>query len=348
MDELTNTLSALAISTKTPLQRCVEALIAEIAKSSPTKDQAQTLIREITTTLTDAFCKEPVSPTVSPTLSISSTEPTAAILCKPEEGSSSLPISEAAIVSPTLSIIPAEPTAASTLSIVPAVPPKKSRGGASLKKGVIYEDTIRTLLGCCTYNNGTINVREKTGGAGHGQDIQFTVTVNVECKDKGAFEGGGKTYKHIENKLVMSEDCLHKTLLEDYIPFEGRIPSFVTGNKEDPLDTKIKVWETEKHLFKDEYKDVSKTAVADYYKSKGIHYIQVEGKGLYTTGHDILELGAPLFTCVTKLRIRCKRHGSSTLPGSVQAALIYMKSSLIPSPVDLQKILPSKFKRKEE
>jgi hypothetical protein len=338
MEDLTSTLSALAISTKTPIQRCVEALIAEIAKTSPTKEKAHDLIREITTTLTEAFCKEPVSPT----LSVIPAEPSAATLHK-TEGSS-----EATIVLPTLSIVPAEPTTTSTLSIVPAVPPKKSRGGASLKKGVIYEDTIRTLLGCCTYNSGTINVREKTGGAGHGQDIQFTVTVNVECKDKGAFEGGGKTYKHIENKLVISEDCLHKTLLEDYIPFEGRVPSFVTGNREDPLDTKIKVWETEKHLFKDEYKDVSKTAVADYYKSKGIHYIQVEGKGLYTTGHDILELGAPLFTCVTKLRIRCKRHGSSTLPGSVQAALIYMKSSLIPSPVDLQKILPSKFKRKEE
>jgi hypothetical protein len=335
MEDLTSTLSALAISpTKTPLQRCVEALIAEIAKSSPTQETARILIREITTTLTDAFCKEPVSPT----LSISSTEPTIASPCKTEEGSSSLPVSEPAIVSPTLSIVPAEPTAASTLSIVPEAPPKKSRGGASLRKGVIYEDTIRTLLGCCTYNNGTINVREKTGGAGHGQDIQFTVTVNVECKDKGAFEGGGKTYKHIENKLVMSEDCLHKTLLEDYIPFGGRVPSFLKGDKT------LTTWETEKTMFKDEFKNVSKTAIADYYKSKGIHYIQVEGKGLYTTGHDILELGVPLFTCVTKLRIRCKRHGSSTLPGSVQAALIYMKSSLISSPMDLQKILPSKFR----
>jgi hypothetical protein len=336
MDELTNTLSALAISTKTPLQRCVEALIAEIAKSSPTKDQAQTLIREITTTLTDAFCKEPVSPTVSPTI---------ASPCKTEEGSSSLPVGEATIVSPTLSIIPAEPTAASTLSIVPAVPPKKSRGGASLKKGTAYEDVIRALLSECTYNEVAIDVAGKTAGAGHGQDVQFKVAdirVNVECKDKGAFEGGGKTYKHVENTLVFPEECLHKTLLEGYIPFGGRVPSFLKGDKT------LATWETEKTMFKDEHRVVPNTTVADYYRAKGIHYIQFEKKGLYTTGHDILELGVPLFKCDTRIRIRCKRHGSSTMPSSVQAAFVYTKNSIISSPVDLQKILPSKFKRKEE
>jgi len=341
MEDLTSTLSALAISTKTPIQQCVDTLIAEIAKTSPTQYWAQILVHEITATLTDAFCKKPVSPT----LSVIPAESSAATLCKPEEGSSSLSVSEAAIVSPTLSIVPAEPTAAATLSIVPAAPPKKSRGGSSLKKGTAYEDVIRALLSECTYNDAAIDVAGKTAGAGHGQDVQFKVadiSVNVECKDKGAFEGGGKTYKNVENTLVFPEECLHKTLLEGYIPFGGRVPSFLKGDKT------LATWETEKTMFKDEHTDVPDTTVADYYRYKGIHYIQFEKKGLYTTGLDILELGVPLFKCETRIRIRCKRHGSSTMPGSVQAAFVYTKKSIIPSPVDFQKILPSKFKKVKE
>jgi len=190
-----------------------------------------------------------------------------------------------------------------------------------------------------------LHVSETTASGGHGQDVQFRVadiTVNLECKDQGAFEGGGKTYKNVENVLVIPEECLHKRLLGDYHPFEGRIPSFLKGDKT------LVTWEAEKHLFKDEYKEAPDTTVATYYRSKGIHYIQFEKKGLYTTGHDILELGVPLFKCETRFRIRCKRHRSSTMPSSVQASLTYTKKSIHPSPFDLQKKLPSKFKKVKE
>ena len=406
MEDLTSTLSALAISTKTPIQRCVEALIAEIAKTSPTQETARTLIREITTTLETAFCKEPLittaataaatnstaataakAPVVTTTVATNSTAATAATNSAAVATNSAAAAtavatnstaaattvatnSAAATVAPTTATVaptPATNSAAafpsaeltgrlllpppalregaavsSTLSILPAAPPKKSRGGASLKKGTAYEDVIRELLAKYTYNELVIDVAGKTAGAGHGQDVQFIVadiTVNVECKDKGAFEGGGKTYKNVENTLVFPEECLHKTLLEGYIPFGGRVPSFLKGDKT------LATWETEKTMFKDEHTNVPDTTVADYYRSKGIHYIQFEKKGLYTTGYDILELGVPLFKCETRIRIRCKRHGSSTMPGSVQAAFVYTKKSIIPSPVDFQKKLPIKFKK---
>ena len=344
MDELTTTLSALAISTKTPIQQCLDALIAEIAKTSPTQETARTLIREITTTLTDTFCKEPpittaatnsAAATVAPTTATNSAAATTAAAAFP-----SAELTGRLLLPPPA--LREEAAVSSTLSILPAAPPKKSRGGASLKKGTAYEDVIRELLAKYTYNELVIDVAGKTAGAGHGQDVQFIVadiTVNVECKDKGAFEGGGKTYKNVENTLVFPEECLHKTLLEGYIPFGGRVPSFLKGDKT------LATWETEKTMFKDEHRDVPDTTVADYYRSKGIHYIQFEKKGLYTTGHDILELGVPLFKCETRIRIRCKRHGSSTMPGSVQAAFVYTKKSIIPSPVDFQKKLPTKFKK---
>ena len=232
----------------------------------------------------------------------------------------------------------------STLSIVEPIA-KVSRGGSSLENGVAYEHKIRTLLTGCTYNELELDVLEKTGSGGHGQDVQFKVadiTVNLECKDQGAFEGGGKTYKNVENALVIPEECLHKTLLTGYIPFGGLIPSFLKGDKT------LATWEAEKHLFKDEYIDAPDTTISTYYRSKGIHYIQIEKKGLYTTGHDILELGVPLFKCNTRIRIRCKRHGSTSMPGSVQAALIYTKNSIKLSPFDLQKKLPPKFETVKE
>jgi hypothetical protein len=350
MEDLTSTLSALAISTKTPIQRCVDALIAEITKSSPTQETARTLIREITTTLETALCKE--SPAAVATNS-------AAAAVTPREagsGSSSLSVSgadgkaAAAVVTNSTAATAAatavatNSAAATTLSIVePSAKP--SRGGSSLENGVAYEHKIRTLLTCYTYNELELHVSESTASGGHGQDVQFRVadiTVNLECKDQGAFEGGGKTYKNVENVLVIPEECLHKRLLGDYHPFEGRIPSFLKGDKT------LVTWEAEKHLFKDEYKEAPDTTVATYYRSKGIHYIQFEKKGLYTTGHDILELGVPLFKCETRFRIRCKRHRSSTMPSSVQASLTYTKKSIAPSPFDLQKKLPSKFKKVKE
>jgi len=380
MEDLTSTLSALAISTKTPIQRCVEALIAEIAKTSPTQETARTLIREITTTLETAFCKESPATAVAVTNSAAATavvatnsvaatavvtnsaaatnsavvtNSTATAVVTNSTAATTVVVTNSAAATAVVATNSAAATAAATnsaaavattLSIVePSAKP--SRGGSSLENGVAYEHKIRTLLTCYTYNELELHVSESTASGGHGQDIQFRVadiTVNLECKDQGAFEGGGKTYKNVENVLVIPEECLHKRLLGDYRPFEGRIPSFLKGDKT------LVTWEAEKHLFKDEYKEAPDTTVATYYRSKGIHYIQFEKKGLYTTGHDILELGVPLFKCETRFRIRCKRHRSSTMPSSVQASLTYTKKSIAPSPFDLQKKLPSKFKKVKE
>jgi hypothetical protein len=220
--------------------------------------------------------------------------------------------------------------------------PAPSRGKGSLPKGLAYEDTIRTALKTIQYNNISLVVPETSAGAGHGQDITVDangVAVKIECKDKGAFEGGGKVYKVVGDALAIEDDCLHKTLLTDYIPFKGRIPSFLKGDKS------LSMWTAEKDQFKDEHVEAASTVIADYYKAKGTHYIQVEGKGLYTTGNDILGLGVPIFSCETTIRIRCKRHTSSTMPSSVQAALTYKKNTLAASSFNLQATLPATLTR---
>jgi hypothetical protein len=233
-----------------------------------------------------------------------------------------------------------------------------SRGGASLANGIAYENIVRAELATYLYNDAPLVVTAKTAGAGHGHDVQFTVadlTVFIECKDKGAFEGGGKRFKNIDGVLTIPEDCIHKTLVGAHVPFGGKIPFFLKWGKPVAHDAiaaaavaaaAATTWFAEKDQFNDEYIDLAPTTVADYYKAKGVHYIQVDTKGLYTTGLDILELGVPVFSCPTRVRIRCKIH-SGKIPTSVQAGFVYNRRLLASSPLDIMKILPPSFTKRE-
>jgi len=234
----------------------------------------------------------------------------------------------------------------------PKVP--KSKGKAAVVNGIAYEKKIRTELATYRYNDIPLLLADTTAGAGHGHDVQFTVAdmkVFIECKDKGAFEGGGKRFKNMEGVLKIPEDCIHKTLLGTYVPFGGKIPFFLKWGKpvaDDAIAAAAvaaavaSAWADEKEQFSDEYIDLAPTTVANYYKAKGVHYIQVDTKGLYTTGLDILELGVPVFTCPTRLRIRCKIH-SGKIPTSVQAGFVYNRRFLAASPFDIMKKLPTSF-----
>ena len=222
---------------------------------------------------------------------------------------------------------------------------KRSRSGSSLKKGLEYEIAVSNKLKELGYL-----VQEMTGGATKGHDIVFNkddLKICLECKDKGAFEGGGKVLKPCEKGLGIVDNCLHKELLGDYIPFGGKVPEFLKGDKT------LETWLKQKDDFKDEYLEMDKKTITKYYKNKGVHYIQIEGLGLYHTGLttstgqvssvldlaglDILKLGCPEFECEIKMRIRCKRHTSSTMPSSVQAALIYKRKSIKKSSYDFMK-----------
>jgi hypothetical protein len=214
---------------------------------------------------------------------------------------------------------------------------KRSRGGSSLKKGLEYEIAVSNKLkelGYVVQEMTEGKTGRMTAGATKGHDIVFNkndIKICLECKDKGAFEGGGKVLKPSEKGLGIIDSCLHKELLADYIPFAGKVPEFLKGDKT------LETWLKQKEDFKDEYRVMDSKAITKYYKNKGVHYIQIEGLGLYHTGLDILELGCPEFECEVKMRIRCKRHTSSTMPSSVQAALIYKRKSIKKSSYDFMK-----------
>jgi hypothetical protein len=171
-----------------------------------------------------------------------------------------------------------------------------------------------------------------SAGAEESIDITFHFrgdSYGLEAKTLNASEGGQRKFYLKEGVLELPNDDrtrIHRALLPpDFKLWEGRVPSFVKG------DRTQETWNKEAASFRDVYVNADNTAVAKFYKEKGTHYIQIEGKGLYHTGEDPCNFGVPLFSCSTRLRIRCKRHKGS-IPGTVMAALNYNKNTLPKTP----------------
>jgi hypothetical protein len=124
--------------------------------------------------------------------------------------------------------------------------------------------------------------------------------------------------------------------------WSGFVPSCMKGDKSDAT------WFAEKHLVEDIKKPVPSSVVADYYRAKGTQYIQIEGKGLYHTGSDVLSWGVPKFEPACKVRIRMKQHNGGHVPQDCQASFNYAQKTLPPSPYDLMERLPPGFTRAAE
>jgi hypothetical protein len=215
----------------------------------------------------------------------------------------------------------------------------------AFRLGHSYEEKVFESLKTLTLDGNPIITIGSPAGATVKDDIQFAVCdkiVGLECKTKGGFEGGGCKFDLFDGKLVIKKEGLLKTLLGDYIPYGGKIPSFMTGDKSS------ETWKREKDTFKDVYINVPNYSIADYYRVKGSHYIQIEGKGLYHTGIDILELGVPLFDAETKLRLRTSKHinRKTGVPTDVTLAFVFKRTSLRVSSICLiTRVEESKFQR---
>jgi hypothetical protein len=209
------------------------------------------------------------------------------------------------------------------------------RGANSFKAGMEFEGgLLETLKRTYDVQNGDCLCAFDTvsAGAEEGIDVPFHfrgASYGLEAKTLNASEGGQRKFIVKDGMLQLPDDDrakIHKALLPPgFILWEGSIPSFLKG------DRTQETWDKEAASFRDVYINADNTTVADFYKKKGTHYIQIEGKGLYHTGEDPCNFGVPLFTCTTRLRIRCKRHHGS-VPGTVMAALNYNKNTLPKSP----------------
>lgn len=211
---------------------------------------------------------------------------------------------------------------------------------APLHFGAAFETQVAQRLTALTYRGHPFHV-QPTAAAGHGIDIPTTwngVQVGWEAKRANAFEAGGRKMVLVDNQLVVHEEGLVKQLLGQTTVFGGEIPRFMTE--------RVEQWSQEENLrFRDEFYPVDPHAAADYYAAKNTHYIVVEGRGVYHTGVDILELGVPKFMCAMKLRIRTSKHrkrlpDGTRVPTDVVVDLNYAGKMLPPTPVCLFTAFP--------
>jgi len=209
-------------------------------------------------------------------------------------------------VKKTSALVPQHLTYGSTIQLVP--PPSPVINGKNC------EVRVRNM-----FRQRGIDTLDQTAGSTNAQDVVLVVRgqrYGVEVKSKNASEGGQKMFQYVEDRLVL-DDEFFSSLIGDYVPFKGKVPSFLKGDKT------IETWIVEKGMFKGEYVSVEDDAVTRYYAKKGSSYIFIESKGLYHTGEDPCEFGVPEFRGVTRMRIRCKQHGKSSVPGSVMASLVF-------------------------
>jgi hypothetical protein len=212
---------------------------------------------------------------------------------------------------------------------------KVSRGKNCFSSGKSYQHHIYETLSSMT--NKVIEVE----GAKSGPDIVLYVKdqcIGLEVKNKGGFEGGSAKMTYQQDRLRFTEDTIHHQLLGDQVVYEGRNLPYYEG-KINTTD-----YDEVKHIFDKEIsKEVSDDTMAAYYKKTGVHYIQIEGYGLYHTGHDILQLQVPFFTCEQRLRIRTSKHKKNGVPTDVVGDINYNKKTLSKSPFDIEHTLPNEM-----
>jgi hypothetical protein len=191
----------------------------------------------------------------------------------------------------------------------------------SAVEGKRYENVVRDRL-----LSAAILVPE-TAGSSNRPDVSVVkadggVVVSIEIKNRRTCEGGQQALKPVDGKITVDGTVL----------WGGITPSFLKGDKS------METWMAEKANFKGQYFEKNLHSVADYYRAKGSAYMQIEGKGLYHTGIDPLEIGVPLFQAATRLRVRCKQFGRTSIPSAVMSSLVYSRRTLLPSTRDLDKM----------
>jgi hypothetical protein len=219
--------------------------------------------------------------------------------------------------------------------------------------GKKYEQLVATT--CHRFKSHAMNIplntqtNKELGGCSMNQDIYLNFNrerdVGVEVKSITPdwmqmsivpnVHGGPLRWQPSPKSRIPKEA---RAMMEPYIRnLEYPIPPFYTSSI-----TYVE-WNAVKHEFPDKYIRIPDDSISRAYFSKGSHYIQIKGYGLYHTNHDVCDFGVPFFTCEQYLRVRCKRHGKKDadgkhIPSSVMASLRPKLKGLKRSPYSLDHI----------
>tara|TARA_R110001592_G_scaffold51_2_gene285 strand:+ start:7807 stop:8640 length:834 start_codon:yes stop_codon:yes gene_type:complete len=182
--------------------------------------------------------------------------------------------------------------------------------------GLAYEMVVHSVISKCLYKGElfcTQSVKD-LGGSSSENDLKCNFGVNIEAKK---YPNPDWTQIKLENCDGLNWVCgegkrLHPEVRTEFaraLPkgtlctlWDGKVPSFAKN----PITHDQ--WLEEKESFKDEYRTCESSQISSFYKKKGSAYIQVQKKGLFHTGKDVLDFGVPYFECPQRFRIRPKVH----------------------------------------
>jgi hypothetical protein len=196
--------------------------------------------------------------------------------------------------------------------------------GASAS-GNAYEKEVAKILQALKFQDCPILVWGTAGSDKDAADIDATLcdgSFKVEAKTKKAFEFGSKKFQFKDGRFTLPDHPLFRALFPpDFQPFNGFIPSFLRGDtSQDTLNRDRREQKEKGNPLEVRFAVDDPLLAAKYYAAKGVHYIQIQGRGLYHTGFDPYNLGLPILAMVMQVRFRCKTH-KSNLNHSVQAQL---------------------------
>jgi hypothetical protein len=216
----------------------------------------------------------------------------------------------------------------------------KSRGRNCLKSGAAYEEQCHNTLKNLIIHGEVPQVAD-IATSKKGTDISITLSgkiIGFEAKNKNAFEGGSKKLEYLEDgTLGIKNDCIHKHVLQNKVIYHTseKFPYYFNLKQLDD-------WKRVESTFKpDVYFDIPSDTISGYYRSVGTHYIQIQNRGLFHTGEDVLNIGVPLFTCECKVRIRTSKHIKNKIPTDITAAFQFNKKTLPQTPFSLDGVLPA-------
>ena len=191
-----------------------------------------------------------------------------------------------------------------------------------LSKGLLYEQKVHsTLLNYA--KNKTIKVLPNVGGNTSGNDIQVmkdTLTTGIEVKSGHVPSWGQFTIHWDPNMLKWNVKKHTSPHPKELIQYLNQLCMGITIWNDQPLKFSNKWTYYDWELVKQEFPEQTFTLpspdiiglhhdyIPMYYTTKKNSYIQIKKYGLFHF-NDLYNVGTPLFTCNTNLRIRFKYYG---------------------------------------
>ena len=187
-------------------------------------------------------------------------------------------------------------------------------------EGFEYETTVIAALkeaGCCG------NITEGAGASAAAADADLRIGDDcylVEVKKDAGAQMGGTSVRYIDGEFEVASDALEQDtvemILEALKPKQESIDAFLhfVGATQFPVSCTKEVWTTAKvaGLLKPINAKIRKDTefIANHYKKKGIHYIQIGGAGLFYLSENPANLPIPKLEGSIDIELRAGRSGS--------------------------------------